>query len=403
MHRFYTWLRTHPTLVDGFWAVPLFLMGLLEISSGIKPWPDNIGYLLVTVVLCVALTVRRRYPLWTGLAGALTAVLQVAFDFGVRPADLVLLFLVFNVAARGRSRTLSRLALLFGALAGPIAVLRWHPHDIGSAIVFNCLITAGPFVMAWVLGDSSRTRQAYYAQLEDRAVRLERERDAQVKVATAGERARIARELHDVVAHNVSAMVVQADGAKYALDTEPRQSREALETISGTGRQALAEMRRLLGVLRSEDSSEVVPQPGVEQIGELLERVRGTGLPVELIVDGEVCSLARGVELTVYRITQEALTNTRKHGGPSTRAAVRMYYGERDLSVTIEDDGRGAMAASSEEGGDDGLGHGLIGMRERVGMVGGTFSAGPRPGGGFRIHISLPLAGTASTEAAGQD
>jgi signal transduction histidine kinase len=251
-----------------------------------------------------------------------------------------------------------------------------------------------PFALAWVLGDSIRTRRAYFAQLEERAARLEREREAQSKVAVAAERARIARELHDVVAHNVSVMVVQADGAAYVLDAAPDQAKKALETISSTGRQALAEMRRLLGVLRTgehEEGGEYVPQPDVQQIEDLVEQCRGHGLPVDFKVEGTPRPLPSGVELTAYRIVQEALTNTRKHGGPNAGASVRLVYFDDGLGLLVEDDGKGAPHELYEEGGFDGQGHGLIGMRERVGMVGGTLDAGPRPGGGFRISALLPL------------
>ena len=239
-----------------------------------------------------------------------------------------------------------------------------------------------------------RTRRAYFAQLEERAARLEKEREAQAKVAVAAERARIARELHDVVAHNVSVMVVQADGAAYVLDAAPDQARKALETISGTGRQALAEMRRLLGVLRTGE------QPGERRVRAAARRraarrphragaaARAAG---DFKVEGTPRPLPSGVELTAYRIVQEALTNTRKHGGPDAGASVRLVYFDDGLGLLVEDDGRGAPHELYEDGGADGQGHGLIGMRERVGMVGGTLDAGPRPGGGFRISALLPL------------
>jgi signal transduction histidine kinase len=167
-----------------------------------------------------------------------------------------------------------------------------------------------------------------------------------------------------------------------------------LETISSTGRQALAEMRRLLGVLRTGDTregGEYVPQPDVEQIEDLVEQVRRTGLAVDFKVEGTARPLPSGVELTAYRIVQEALTNTRKHGGPDAGASVRLVYFDDGLGLLVEDDGRGAAHELYEDGGADGAGHGMIGMRERVGMVGGTLDAGPRPGGGFRISALLPL------------
>jgi signal transduction histidine kinase len=253
------------------------------------------------------------------------------------------------------------------------------------------------FALSWVIGDRLRTRRAYYAQLEERAERMHREREAQSKAAVAAERARIARELHDVVAHNVSVMVVQADGAAYVLDAAPDQARQALGTISSTGRQALAEMRRLLGLLRAGDDAggEYVPQPGVDQLADLIEQVRGAGLPVRFEVAGQARPLSSGVELTAYRIVQEALTNVRKHGGDGASASVVLGFGDAALDLLIEDDGRGGPDGLYQQGGRDGLGQGLIGMRERIGMVGGTLTAGPRPGGGFRVSAMLPLrAGT---------
>ncbi|OIV37328.1 two-component sensor histidine kinase [Mangrovactinospora gilvigrisea] len=407
MHRFYTWLRTHPIVVDGIWAIGLMFISVVQVVMQYLSFrhgyagPDGHRYgpvhsvlaLVFAAVISAAITVKRRYPVLTGFAVLAVGIVQLATGVGFVFADLGALAMVYNAAGYG-PRWLSRTALVCGALAGPASAIRFSsPTALNDfwGMVIGAILSAAPFVVAWALGDLTRTRRAYYASLEDRARRLERERDAQTKVAAAAERARIARELHDVVAHNVSVMVVQADGAKFVLDQAPEQAKEALDTIAGTGRQALTEMRRLLGVLRSEEAIEFVPQPGVEQIGDLLEQVRGAGLPVEFSVDGEVRPLSRGIELTVFRIVQEALTNTRKHGGPNAAAAVHLYYGDSELDLTVEDDGRGAAAALHDRGGADGLGHGLIGMRERVGMVGGTFSAGPRPGGGFRTRAVLPL------------
>jgi signal transduction histidine kinase len=305
-----------------------------------------------------------------------------------------MLVIIYTVAADG-ARWASRLGLIGGLCAATVGQLRWPLRDEGPlGAVLIVIFQTVPFALAWVLGDSIRTRRAYLAQLEERAARLEKEREAQAKVAVAAERARIARELHDVVAHNVSVMVVQADGAAYVMDAAPEQARKALETISGTGRQALAEMRRLLGVLRTgehQESGEYVPQPDVEQLDDLIEQCRTSGLPVDFKVEGTPRPLPSGVELTAYRIVQEALTNTRKHGGPNAGASVRLVYFDDGLGLLVEDDGKGAPHELYEEGGADGQGHGLIGMRERVGMVGGTLDAGPRPGGGFRISALLPL------------
>ncbi|USQ82730.1 sensor histidine kinase [Streptomyces phaeoluteigriseus] len=397
MQRLYDFLRRHPTLVDGFWALVLFGISVVAgTTAGENHQGTDSLALLVPIALLLGLVValRRRMPERMLLLACALGLAQLVLDVATTAADFALLVIVYTVAATG-ARWASRLALGMGLCAATLAQLRWQNEQTSLAgnvavVVFQTV----PFVLAWVLGDSVRTRRAYFAQLEERAARLEKEREAQAKVAVAAERARIARELHDVVAHNVSVMVVQADGAAYVLDAAPDQAKKALETISSTGRQALAEMRRLLGVLRTgehEEGGEYVPQPDVEQIEDLVQQCRGSGLPVDFKVEGTPRPLPSGVELTAYRIVQEALTNTRKHGGPNAGASVRLVYFDDGLGLLVEDDGKGAPHELYEEGGADGGGHGLIGMRERVGMVGGTLDAGPRPGGGFRISALLPL------------
>ncbi|OKK18515.1 histidine kinase [Streptomyces sp. CB00455] len=397
MQRLYDFLRRHPTGVDGFWAVLLFGTAMLEVADN---GPSTTAARLVAVPSVIAMgavvALRRRWTkqmFWLAVA---TGVYQLLTHTDVHIGDFGMLIALYTVAASAEvSRRLSRTAFALGVAAAPLYALRFHV-DKGRTVdnVLFTLFVVVPFVLAWVLGDSLRTRRAYYAQLIERNQRLEKEREAQSKVAVAAERARIARELHDVVAHNVSVMVVQADGAAYVMDVAPEQAKEALQTISGTGRQALAEMRRLLGVLRTgepQESEDYVPQPDVEQIEVLVEQVRAAGLAVDFEVEGAPRRLPSGVELTAYRIVQEALTNTRKHGGPDATASVRLVYFDDGLGLLVEDDGRGAAHELYEDGGADGAGHGLIGMRERIGMVGGTLDTGPRPGGGFRISALLPL------------
>lgn len=396
MQRLYEFLRRHPTWVDGFWAVVLLGISLAggaaaEESPGMRLPTVTVAF---TLLLSLVVALRRRMPERMLVLAVAVGAGQLLADVAPLPADFALLVIVHTVAAIG-ARSASRFALTLALCAAPLAQLRWPGHDAGTAENMGvAILQTVPFALAWVLGDSLRTRRAYLAQLEERAARLEQERAAQAKVAVAAERARIARELHDVVAHNVSVMVVQADGAAYVLDTAPDQAKKALDTISSTGRQALAEMRRLLGVLRTgehQETGEYVPQPDVRQIEDLVEQCRRSGLPVDFKVEGTPRPLPSGVELTAYRIVQEALTNTRKHGGPHAGAGVRLVYFDDGLGLLVEDDGRGAPHDLYQEGGFDGQGHGLIGMRERVGMVGGTLDAGPRPGGGFRISALLPL------------
>ncbi|SCK58219.1 sensor histidine kinase [Streptomyces sp. WMMB 322] len=418
MNRIYDFIRRHPTWVDSWWAVLLLVISAVWIvasvggpdGAGLPRGPqEQIAAIPITLAMCTVVALRRRVPEKMLVLATGTGVAQVVTHVDVGPSNFAMLVIVFTVASRN-TRWASRFALVGALLAPTIAALRWpdERQTLTSAILGDIFMTV-TFLLAWVLGDSLRTRRAYYAQLEERATRLEKEREAQTKIAAAAERARIARELHDVVAHNVSVMVVQADGAAYVLDSAPDQAKQALETISGTGRQALAEMRRLLGVLRTGEVGsaaggfagraresgngigDYLPQPGVEQLSELIEQVRGAGLTVSFSIEGTPRPLPSSVELTAYRVVQEALTNTRKHGGPEVGATVRLRYGRDELSLLAEDDGRGAERELYEDGGTDGLGHGLIGMRERVGMVGGSLETGPRPGGGFRISAVLPL------------
>jgi signal transduction histidine kinase len=402
VNRLYEFLRRHPMGVDGFGAFVLLVLSVAFMAAPLEEgWEGNeAGGVIVSAALSVVVLLRRRWPERMLLLAFVTGAAQVALDVPPLPGNYAFLVIIYTVASRP-PRVPSRLALA-GCLTTPTVVtLRWPENsgehaDTASTVISTIFLTVA-FCLAWVLGDSLRTRRAYYAELEERANRLEREREREARMAVVAERARIARELHDVVAHNVSAMVVQADGAAYVLDSSPEQTRNALHTISGTGRQALTEMRRLLGVLRAEDGGttdqDYVPQPGVEQLADLIDQVRETGLTVDFSIQGTPRALPRGVELTAYRIVQEALTNTRKHGGEGVVATVRLTYGEQSLTVLAEDDGRGAQRELYEERGADGLGQGLIGMRERAGMVGGVLVAGPRPGGGFRIAATLPLPG----------
>jgi signal transduction histidine kinase len=240
-----------------------------------------------------------------------------------------------------------------------------------------------PFVLigpVWLAGSAMRHREQRAEASAARAKLLELEHEA----ALRAERARIARELHDVVAHHVSVMVVQADGAGYAMRSDPERAQAALGAISSTGRQALTEMRRLLGVLRSADQhTELAPVPGLGELRELLDQARTAGLEVSYTLTGKPRELPEGAELAAYRVVQESLTNTRKHAGLAATAAVTLRYEPEGLTVEVTDDG---MAPVSEQSG----GHGLAGMRERIAMYGGTVQAGPLPGGGFGVTAHLP-------------
>jgi signal transduction histidine kinase len=293
-----------------------------------------------------------------------------------------------------------------------VATGRWRGAGDGTAwlVLLALGLASTPALLTWLAADSVRWRRGYYAALEEKAHRLERERDALSQVAAAAERARIARELHDIVAHHVSVMVVQADGAAFALENAPDKTREALGAISGTGRQALAEMRRLLGMLRSPSAGpvepvdpELAPVPGTSQLGALLEQTRTAGVPVTFRQDGTpAAGPADGADLAVYRVVQESLTNVRRHGGPGVSAAVTIRYTVDGVTVSVTDDGRGAAAQLSpaSSAAADRTGHGLHGMRERVELYGGTVTAGPRSGGGYQVTATLPLTAAQLTRGA---
>jgi signal transduction histidine kinase len=397
----YAWLRRHPRLVDASWAVPITLGGLASAFAGLRHAP-----ILVLIAIVFAMTVpivfRRAHPVGAFTTSIVAGGLQVIFNWHPLLSDFSILILLYTLAAYStRRNSLIGLAVcLFGSAMEILRLQFFIPAHVTSEagwLVLFAVAFAGPSLIAWVIGDSTRYRRAYYITLEERAARLERDRDTHAQIAAAAERARIARELHDVVAHNVSVMVVQADGATYAIDTDPQRARAALAAISATGRQALAEMRALLGVLRRGDDdtglAALAPQPGLAQLDELLDQTRAAGLPVACVVEGALRPLATGTALTAYRIIQESLTNTRKHGGDAASANVVLRYTETALELTITDNGAGAAAAC------DGAGHGLTGMTERAFMYGGSVHAGPRAGGGFEVTAWLPVVPASASAA----
>jgi signal transduction histidine kinase len=415
----YAWIQRHPKIIDSLPALFLILVGSLTVLDPNGPSTPLNRTLALPLVLLISgpLIWRRRWPFGTFVfAGVFAFIGLFAGRVGFTGSDLAFVIYLYTVAAyRARRYSLpAALVVYIGGLIqlGIAGAFKSSGGDCGSAtgpavtdaykecvkhaqslsdfstpnFIFIAILVGGLIGCAWVAGDSMRYRREYYIRLEDRAERLERERDAQAQIAAAAERARIARELHDVVAHNVSVMVVQADGATYALDQDPEAARKALTAISQTGRTALTEMRRMLGVLRSADEASFVPQPGIEQLGDLLEQVRAAGLPVTLTVEGVPREMPTGLALAVYRIVQESLTNTRKHGGANVKARVGLLYTDDSLVLRIVDNGRGADAPG------DGMGHGLVGMRERVHVFGGTLVAGEHVGGGYAVEAVLPFA-----------
>ena len=389
MSALYAWLRRHPVLVDSVLAGVLLLFGVAQLVQG--PWAQVPS----TLLLVIPVAVRRRAPITAFGIAAVGGAIQVTT---ARPsaADIAVVVLLYTVAAY-RPRRASIMALLVCLVGSTVAVMEWGPTQASAGgpaslsasqlllrLVFSACVFGGIELAVWILGDSMRYRRGYYAALEDRAARLEAERDAQAKIAAAAERARIARELHDVVAHHVSVMVVQADGAGYALHTDPDRAEAALQAIAGTGRQALTEMRRLLGVLRSAgEQATLAPVPGLGELRDLLDQARTAGLEVTYTLTGTPRELSEGAELAAYRVVQESLTNTRKHAGLAATAAVTLRYEPDGLTVEVTDNGLGVSGADTG-------GLGLAGMRERISLYGGTVRAGPLPGGGFGVTARLP-------------
>ncbi|MDQ1709411.1 MAG: hypothetical protein QOG49_796 [Frankiaceae bacterium] len=389
------WLARRPLAADSMLAVTMAAIAVQGLwgthvdptANTIYRRPDALGVLLA-VMSTLPIALRRRHPERVlGVVGVFAIALS-GFHFAEGAGGLGVLVAIYTVAAHCVSRRRSQL-LLGITLAGMVMALTLSADRLpASNFVSNTIV----FVTAWVLGDNLQTRRRYVGELELKADRLERDRAADAQQAVAEERSRIARELHDVVAHNVSVMVVQAGGARRILDKDPVRTRAVIESIEATGRQALTEMRRLLGVLRADDEAtdSLTPQPGVSRLDDLVQHVRSAGLPVSVRVEGQPVELAAGVDLSAYRIVQEALTNALKHAGPAS-AEVLLRYGEADLQVTVRDNGRGSAAGLAHDGETESAGHGLAGMRERVSLFGGVLHAGPRRGGGFEVVASLPI------------
>ena len=390
------WLRARPLVADGLLAVLLAAFSLVALwyanrdcEGGCRPG----GGVAVALVLAQTLPLawRRRHPLLVSLATGLATA-----GYGLAPyPDLAMPIPIggvvglYSVAAWGSRRA----ALASGAVAAVMVVVTLSLPRTDADVVdaaFVSLALAG----AWLLGDRARVQRALAAELQERAARLERERADEARQAVASERARIARELHDVVAHHVSMMVVQAEAGPVAVEHDPARAAGAFEAIAATGRQALVEMRRLLGMLRGdeEQAPSLAPQPGLAEVPSLVEQVGRAGLQVELVVEGTEAALPAGVDLSAYRIVQEALTNAVKHGGPG-RAVVLVRYGDHELQLRIWDEGRPAGGDGSPPRGrpETAPGRGLLGMKERVNLFGGELHAGPGPDGGFTVDARLPI------------
>jgi signal transduction histidine kinase len=386
-----------PLLIDGIAALVVFgVMAAAFISArhtvaGQHP-TTPLAWILAVGTVAPLLT-HRRFPL-TSLAVCLTAVLiYLTGRFGTFPVQvfvLPLLVLTFDIALHSRSRV-ALAALVVSAAAitvsftlrqrGPVFLPPWVESELG-------------ILVAWLAGRNLRHRRARWAELQARADRAEREREEQARRAVTEERLRIARELHDVIAHSMSVIAVQSAVGHHVMDTQPGQARQALAAIEATSRSALTEMRRLLGVLRQEGQTRgsLAPAPGLADLDSLVSQVQDAGLVVCVRVDGQRGTVPPGIDLSAYRIIQEALTNVIKHA-PCPSADVLICYRADSLTVEITGQGRrvpGALPAYVPPA-RTGSGHGIIGMRERVTVFGGEFAAGPGPDGGFRVRARFPI------------
>ncbi|MET7836517.1 histidine kinase [Micromonospora sediminicola] len=377
-------------------VVLVAVLGLLAEQGGLPAFA-------VGVAMAAVLFFRRTHPSLVAVAVAALALAQVVVGWGPLGYDigvLIALYSVVKYADRLRDGILAGIGAAIGVLLAslqmPNAAYWW------AGALYYGLVTGA----VWLVGLNVRTRRLYVLSLEERAATLEREREAESRAAVAEERTRIARELHDVVAHSMAVMIVQADGVRFTLDRDPATAREAAKVVADTGRQALEEMRRLVGVLREPSRPEPPPvtdepaaepahrRPALVELPALLDRFRAAGLRIACAGAGTPVALPPGLELTVYRVVQESLTNALKHAGVGASVELTLDWDADAVVVRAVDDGRGRPVVRPAPSG----GHGLVGMRERVGVYDGSLAAGPTLAGGWRVEARLPLPAPAGTE-----
>ena len=412
----YDWPRRHPPVVDAALTGAMLLLLVVPTWLGLATWVglttgngdrSALAAVVISTVMVLALAVRRRHPVLVFTTVSLCCLVQLFVWPNPLPADLAFLVAAYSLAAYADGLVLRLAGLAVAVLAGPLAAASWATV-FGSAAVLLASFTGGLAVTAWIAGDLMRNRRAVLAALEAQNEALRRDQEQRGRLAAQQERARIARDMHDVVAHGLSVIVVQADGAAWAARHAPTwerdQSVETFEVLATTARAALGETRHLVGLLGTDDTTSTASTAGVEDrspedyspvaglrdLSGLVARVRDAGLDVRLeaapVDEGEVPT---ETSLAAYRIAQECLTNVLKHGGSGARATVALTRAPDGLHLVVTDDGRGAAAEPAPLGGS-----GMIGMRQRADAVGGLLEAGPRAEGGFRVAAFLPVHGT---------
>ena len=363
----WNWLRRHPLLVDVGLVAVLLAVTITVATHNAHTTAEIVLGTLETLPLLW----RRRWPLAVVVAVTAVALAIVALDARLLPFQLAVALYTLAASSDTRAARLTGIASIATITVALAANGTAQFGDSAARVVF--------LVAAWLLGDSIGSRRAYVGEIEEKARRLEREREAEAQRMVAEEQSRIARELHDVVAHALSVIVVQAAAADDVFEVEPRRAREPIRAIELAARAALGDLRRVLGIIQ--DGAEYEPQPGLARLDSLVEQVRATGLDVALEFQGTARPLPAAVDLSAYRIVQEALTNTLKHAG-AEHATVSVRYGD-ELALEIRDDGSGGTDANG--------GSGLVGMRERVAMLGGRVDTGPRPDGGYLVSAQIPI------------
>lgn len=382
MRRFSLWLRGKPMVADSILAAALLS---LEVIVLIADAPAHRWlHLMFGIAIAVPIVWRRRFPrsvAWVVLAISLTCTVAswAIGDLSVEhPALLALPIALYTLVAYV-GRAVAVFFVIGLTIDSVIAVLLLY-QSVYEAGLFSLLL----YALSWITAEFLGARHAYDEEVAARLEVAEYDRDRRAHEAVADERTRIARELHDVVAHAVSVMIVQADGATYALSKNPEAAEQALRNIASTGREALAELRRTVSLLRVEDSADL-PQHGTAGLANLVTMMRSAGLRVELELSGELDEVSPSVSLGVHRLVQESLTNVLRHAGSAPKARVRVHRRDEDVLVEVTDNGKAAGAFTS------GSGNGLLGMRERVAVLGGTVEAGRRTDGSWRVRATLPL------------
>ncbi|KAF0844937.1 sensor histidine kinase [Nocardia caishijiensis] len=383
MRRFSLWLRGRPIVADSLLAAMLLFFDVLGVGEA----RNKAVYLVLSVLLPMPVILRRLYPRATAAALLVLSLLctLISYLLNERTAP--------HVALIGLGVMLYTLVAYVGRRDGLIYV-GFLAIDLGLSVLLvqepkggDLILVGAIYALCWTLAEFNGARHAYDAEVAARLAVADYDKERRAHEAVAAERTRIARELHDVVAHAVSVIIVQADGAKYALRTDPAAAERALATIAGTGRDALRELRRTVTLLRTEHAPELLPQHGSAGIAHLAQMMREAGLAVDLELTGELDDITPEVSLGVHRIVQESLTNTLRHAGASPKAVVRVQRGTEEVLVEITDSGGVPVQESAIHGG----GMGLVGMRERVAVLGGTLHAGRLSDGRWEVSARLPL------------